>query len=242
MAKLLIANWKMNPASEHEARNLFSFLHKKKFKGVVCPPFVYLEKAAPFKLALGAQDVFYIEKGGPYTGEISIRMLKDLKVKYVIAGHSERRKLGDDDRIVREKLATILKGGLIGIFCVGEPWTVRKKGILAAKKFVGKQLKEGLKRVKFAPRELIVAYEPIWAIGTGKPDSPESANEMAEHIKNSLNVAGTKVIYGGSVSAANAGRLFKQRHIDGALVGGASLKEGEFEKIMKAAGSKKINK
>jgi triosephosphate isomerase len=213
MKKIIIGNWKMNPNSLAEAKRLFDAV--KKTKAVICPPFVYLSK---FKYKfLGAQDCFW-EQGGAYTGEVSPKMLRDLGVKYVIIGHSERRALGETEEIIEKKLRAVLKVGLIPILCVGE-----KKGE-NARKVINKQLNGNLKGV-------IIAYEPIWAIGTGNFCSAEKANKIREFIKQKID---NKILYGGSVNSKIA-KDYIDVGFDGLLVGGASLDAKEFIKIVKNA-------
>lgn len=235
MKKLIIANWKMNPASEAEAVRL---ARSEDFRNVViAPPFPLIPavKRALRKSALGAQDVFWKE-GGAYTGEVSPRQLKLLGAKYVIIGHSERRALGETDKMVNEKVKAALNEGLKVILCVGESWSVRKKGLAAAKRFVGNQLKKDLAGVnrpmKLKAESLAIAYEPVWAIGTGRADRPKETAEIAVFIKRIIK---TKVLYGGSVKAKNVARFLNQEEIGGALVGGASLNPFEFGKIIRAA-------
>ncbi len=233
MSQLLVANWKMNPASESEAVKLARASDANNV--VICPPFPFLRaiKQAIKKAALGAQDVFWENppaSGGAYTGEVSAKMLKGLGVRYTIIGHSERRRwLHETDEMINKKIQAVLKADLKAILCVGEPFSVRKKGLTAAKNFVKKQLKKDLRGVK---SKFIIAYEPIWAIGTGKPDNPRETAEMAKFIKN---LSRARVLYGGSVTSLNIGRILEYNEIDGALVGGASLKAGEFKKIIKIA-------
>jgi triosephosphate isomerase len=246
MPKLIVANWKMHVASSRDAVRLArasDYPHV-----VICPPFVYLEvvrrtlntKTHKLKAHLGAQDVFW-EEQGPYTGEISPKMLKEKGVRHVLVGHSERRRwLGETDQMISRKIRTALFAGLKVILCVGEPLAVRKRGFVAAKRFVRNQLKKDLRDISNIQRRtsnLIIAYEPIWAIGTGKPDDPKNSAEMATFIKNQ--VPGTRhpipVLYGGSVTSKNAARIFQYKEIDGALVGGASVKVSEFRKIISAA-------
>jgi len=246
MKKLIIANWKMNPATTGKALSLFKAIialpRPKNTELIICPPFIYLEEFANKKnVILGAQDDFW-EAGGPYTGEISPKMLRDLKVKYVIIGHSERRRwAGETDLMINKKIKATVKEGLSAILCVGETLEIRKRGKSAAKKFVLGQLKKDLAGVSaknLSDGKVIIAYEPVWAIGTGKSDTTKNAREMIEYVKMSfegkIKVA-PKVIYGGSVNSKNAGGFIREPLIDGALVGGASLKIGEFKKILSAA-------
>lgn len=244
MLRLLIANWKMNPQSFAKAENLakavFKFVKATRTEVVLCPPLVWLTDLSHKyyrEVSWGAQDVFW-EKTGAFTGEVSSAMLKNSKVTYVIVGHSERRRwLHETDEIINKKVQAALKAGLKVILCVGEPLSVRKNGFQAAKNFVKNQLNKDLARIK--NKNLIVAYEPIWAIGTGKPDDPAETAEMSCFIKNFLQTIHyklqTKVLYGGSVTSLNIGRILEYNEIDGALVGGASLKANEFKKIIKIA-------
>ena len=211
---------KFKPTSKAEVAIFPSFLHIPLFFGRK-------------DISLGAQDVFWenLRSGGAYTGEISSEMLKKYGVKYVLVGHSERRALGDTNEIVGKKLKTALASGLKVILCVGESEDIRKKGITAAKNFVRAELKSALFGVKKKfLKDIIVAYEPLWAIGTGRTDKPSDAAEMANFIRTLLLPA--RVIYGGSVTAKNAEKFISQKGIDGALVGSASLDPKEFEKII----------
>ncbi|MBI2034013.1 MAG: triose-phosphate isomerase [Candidatus Liptonbacteria bacterium] len=240
--KILVANWKMNPQRESEAIKLTKAIDAKNV--VICPPFPFFKsvKSVIKKASLGAQDAFWEERGA-YTGEVSPLMLKKLGVDYVIIGHSERRRwLHETDEMINKKVKVALKVGLKAILCVGEPLSVRKKGLQAAKNFVKNQLREDLKNIyNLKPKtyNLIVAYEPIWAIGTGKPDNPKETAEMSRFIKEYLKPKTynlkPKVLYGGSVTSLNIGRILEYNEIQGALVGGASLKVNEFKKIIKIA-------
>lgn len=211
--KLIIANWKMNPETLIKAKRLFNAV--KKTKAIICPPFPYL---SVFKYNfLCAQDCHW-EESGAFTGEVSPKRLKNLGVKYVIIGHSERRALGETEEIIEKKLKAALKAGLIPILCVGE-----KKGE-NAKKVINKQLKKNLKGV-------IIAYEPVWAIGTGNFCSANKANKVREFIKEKLD---NKILYGGSVNSKIA-KDYLKIGFDGLLIGGASLDAEEFRKIAKNA-------
>lgn len=251
MPKLIAANWKENPKSEKQALALFRAVAKiKSAKGVaiaVCPPFIYLERIAEARrrekksrVALGAQDVFWEEKGA-YTSEVGPRMLRSLGVRYVIVGHSERRRwLKETDAMINKKIKRALKDGLNVILCVGEPLSVRKRGAAAAKKFVGGQLRKDLSGVRLARgrrRRVLVAYEPIWAIGTGRYDRPEDARAMAEFI---MEKAGASVLYGGSVNSKNIADYVQYNQISGALVGGASLRAAEFKNMVAAVAHQKL--
>ena len=236
----------MNPQTFVEAERLAKAVSDaaRKAKGVevvLCPPFTWLTDLS-HKLKFvswGAQDTFWEERG-PFTGETSPAMLKNSKVDYVIIGHSERRRwLHETDQMINKKVLAALRAKLKVILCVGEPLSVRKKGLQAAKNFVKNQLQKDLKNIynlKPKTHNLIIAYEPIWAIGTGKPDDPAETAEMSRFIKEYLKPKTynlkPKVLYGGSVTSLNIGRILEYNEIDGALVGGASLKANEFKKII----------
>jgi triosephosphate isomerase len=245
--KIIAANWKENPKTEAGALRLFKAVaaapaaRGKNVKVVICPPYIFLEEIArAYKslrakknLALGAEDVFW-EESGPFTSGVGPKMLASLGVQYVIVGHSERRKwFKETDVMVNKKVKLAVRDGLTVILCVGEPLAIRKKGVRAAEVFIKFQLKKDLQNVRQG--NIIIAYEPIWAIGTGRNDPPEDAAAMARFIKKTLakSFKGIKVLYGGSVNGANARDYVQLKDIDGALVGGASLKADEFKKIIK---------
>ena len=249
MGKLIVANWKEHPKTEAQALALFRSVAKvKRGSGVtvaVCPPFIYLEEVARMfkrmssrsraRLAIGAQDVFWKEQGA-YTGEVGPAMLRSLGVTYVIIGHSERRTFAKEtDVMINKKIALAMHDGLKIILCVGEPLSVREKGAAAAKKFVAQQLISDLKGIAPKGGSLCIAYEPIWAIGTGENAKPEDAREMAIFIKSLLKKSkhiSPQFLYGGSVNGKNAIDYVQLSDIDGTLVGGASLKADEFKKII----------
>ena len=251
MGKLIAANWKEHPKAEAEALKLFKMVAETpRARGVevaVCPPFIYLEEIArefrhmPARarkqLAVGAQDVFWEEQGA-FTSEVGPRMLRSLGVTYVIIGHSERRRFAKEtDAMINKKIALAARDGMKIILCVGESLSVREKGVEVAKRFVGQQLAKDLKNISLKAGKLYIAYEPIWAIGTGRSDKPEDAREMAVFIKKLLKKTkrvSPKFLYGGSVNGGNADDFVQLKEIDGALVGGASLKAEEFEKIINA--------
>ncbi len=243
---MLVANWKLNPPGVSEAVRLAKMADRNGV--VICPPFVFLSRIKKVlrRAALGAQDVFW-EEGGAYTGEVSPMMLKNLGTKYVIIGHSERRRwLNETDEMVNKKIKAALHVGLKVILCVGEPLAVRRRGLAAAKNFVKSQLLKDLadiqkSKIKNLKLKIVVTYEPIWAISGGQyghiTDKPEDVVEMARFIKNfllvSCRLSHVAVLYGGSVNGKNAESFLQYNEIDGALVGGASLKVGEFKKIIK---------
>ena len=254
--KLLAANWKENPGTEAKARTLFKAIAGAKrgssVEIAICPPFIYLEELARiYKAAhrrgffLGAQDVFWEERG-PYTSEVGPAMLASLGVSRVIIGHSERRRwLHETDAMINKKIMLAVRDNLGVILCVGESLAIRKKGIQAAETFIKNQLKKDLQKIsrgKLSGRNLIIAYEPIWAIGTGQSDTPHDARRMAVFIKGYLRkhygFRSPKVLYGGSVNKGNIGDFVQLKEIDGALVGGASLHAAEFKKIVAVAAKK----
>lgn len=233
MSKLIIANWKLNPLTLEGAKKL---AHDSDIEGlVICPPFPFLESVSKaLKWAkLGAQDVFW-EEYGAFTGEVSAAELKDLGAEFVIIGHSERRKLGETDEMVAKKVAAALKAGLTPILCIGESKADREQG--KTKEVITHELKGGLSLVS-GPARVVIAYEPIWAIGTGTPDAPENTVDVVRFITETLSGRGLdiQVLYGGSVTSENAESFLKHPEISGALVGGASLKGEEIKKIVEAA-------
>lgn len=244
MKNLIIANWKLNPASEKEAKNIFSKVAKeaKKIKSVetvICPPFVFL----PFLkgLPLGAQNVFWEEKGA-FTGEISPLMLKDLGVKYVILGHSERRKyFNENNQEINKKIKKSLQAKLNIIFCIGE--TEEEKNLNRKSEVLEKQIKEGLGGVSKEDLKFFsMAYEPVWAIGTGNNCSVDETmksilliRKIISDLYNRELADKLRILYGGSVKGDNSGPYIKEAGADGLLVGGASLKPEEFIKIIKSA-------
>ncbi len=243
MKPLFAANWKMNKTVKEAmqtARELKEGLKGIKDKEIlVCPPFISLSELRTIfhrsNIQLGAQNMHYEDKGA-FTGEISPLMLKEL-CSYVILGHSERRHIFDeDDYLINKKLHAALKHNLKPILCVGE--TIEERGGGKEKEVVEKQLSEGLKGVEMQDiPEITIAYEPVWAIGTGKTATPEEAAEMHRNIRLNLNeILGQdsekiRIIYGGSVTPENVSSLMAKQEIQGALVGGASLDADKFVKI-----------
>ncbi|KAB2969005.1 triose-phosphate isomerase [Zoogloea sp.] len=244
--KLVVGNWKMNGSLAGNAQLLLGLAENPPVDAVdvaVCPPFVYLGQAASgldgCGIVLGAQNLAAFA-GGAYTGEISASMLRDLGCEWVIVGHSERRGyFGESDALVVEKLRVALAAGLRPIVCVGETLAQRESGL--AEQVVGAQvdaLTQGLPDAD--AKSIVLAYEPVWAIGTGRTATPEQAQEMHVFIRQRLSAGGwlgeeVRVLYGGSVTADNASLLFGKPDIDGALVGGASLVAGNFLAICAAA-------
>ncbi len=226
--RIIAGNWKMNPTSLKDALELAKgvedFLKDlNQLERVIFPPFVYLYpiKLEVKNIELGAQDVFYEDKGA-YTGEISPKMLKDIGINWVIVGHSERRHIiGEDNKTVLKKTKKALEEGFNVILCVGE--TLNERELYRHKEVVKRQLDE-------VPdsKNLIIAYEPVWAIGTGRNAKPEQIEEMHTLIKE---LTGKRVLYGGSVKPENSDELASVKNVDGFLVGGASLDAEKFHKI-----------
>jgi len=250
MRKPLVAgNWKMNGSRESIntlVKGLVEGMSKVNNADVlVCPPYVYIPSVAQLlsgsRIEFGAQDVAK-EEVGAYTGEVSVSMLKDIECHFVIVGHSERRAYyGDTDQVVAEKFAAAQKGGLLPILCVGELLEEREAG--QTEQIVEKQMQAVVDLVGIkAFEKSVIAYEPVWAIGTGKTASPQQAQDVHAFIrqwiaKEDASVAEkVQILYGGSVKAANAQELFSQQDIDGGLIGGASLAADEFIQICEAAG------
>jgi len=225
MKKLIVANWKLNPPTLKEAQKLAcDIVVTAKNKVVLCPPAVFLSQI-DFP-ALGAQDCFWQERGA-YTGQISPLQLKSLGVKYCIIGHSEKRAVGESDEMVNAKLKALLKNKIIPILCVGFGTTVEQDD-LEATDVLKQQLDIDLAGVD--PSKVIVAYEPVWAIGTGHNATPEHAEKIGIFIKSKYGAS--KVLYGGSVNPFNAKGFLQQRNVDGLLVGGASLIASQFNQII----------
>jgi triosephosphate isomerase len=249
--KIIAGNWKMYKTNE-EAKQLVSELKQniaviKKTKVIVCPPATALVEVALLlkgtPIALGAQNIHW-EKEGAFTGELSAGMIKSAGATYVILGHSERRQyFGENNDTVRRKIIAALAQGLTPIVCIGETLEQREKGI--TKEIVAQQIDQGLSGLTTAQvSRLIFAYEPVWAIGTGKNATPAQAQEVHEFIRTRLSALydaptaqSITIQYGGSVKPANAQELLKQNDIDGALVGGACLQSDSFLEIIKAAES-----
>lgn len=245
MNKLIVANFKMNQTPSETNEYIFKFLSiKQNFKSkiIICPPFtsIYLltEKLKNYNIEIGAQNCHF-KNSGAYTGEISPKMLKNSGVNCVILGHSERRTyFNESNELINQKIKAALANDLSVILCVGENENERIKNI--QNKIIINQIKESLQNIaKNEFKNIIIAYEPIWAIGTGKAISSNQADDMCKLIKDFINknynYSQTKVLYGGSVKSENAKSLFKMPNIDGALIGGASLNTEEFAKIINIA-------
>ncbi len=246
---LVAGNWKMNGSRERVAALVEGIKagmgSVERAEVAVCPPFVYIPQVAGLLegtgIALGAQNVCDHAEEGAYTGEVAGSMLAELGCRYVIVGHSERRNLyGESDELVARRFAAARKAGLAPILCVGELLEERERGETEA--VVARQLDAVLALEGAAAfREAVIAYEPVWAIGTGRTATPEQAQEVHAFIRRRLaeHDAGVaeaaRILYGGSVKGSNAADLFAQPDIDGGLIGGASLKADEFLTICRAA-------
>ena len=247
--KIIAGNWKMNndlSATKNLISNLAKSLNNNENCDVIiCPPFTSLsESNSQIKntvIKLGAQNM-YFENEGAYTGEISAKMIKSVGCEFVILGHSERRAIfNESNSLINKKIKKAISSGLKPIFCVGESLEQREKGV--TKEIIKTQVTEGLKDISSEEiKTLIIAYEPVWAIGTGRNATPEQAQEVHEFIRSlikenySQEIADNMIIqYGGSVKPDNAKDLLSQKDIDGALVGGASLKASSFLGIIRAA-------
>jgi triosephosphate isomerase (TIM) len=252
---LIVANWKMNPPSLEKAKALFVAIEKgsqniKEDEIVICPPYIYLsdvqrelEKSKNSKLKLGAQDCFW-EKEGAFTGEISPKMLKDLGCQYVILGHSERRKyLKEKNSMINKKIKLALEEGLSCILCIGENEKEKRRGEI--QKVLRYQLEKGLSKVpKSKTEKIIIAYEPVWAIGTGKSCKPVEAqvinlmiHKILTRIYDRPTAKSIRILYGGSVDREKASTFLKETEMKGVLIGGVSLDSVEFIKIIEDVGS-----
>ena len=244
MRKPIIAgNWKMNKtAAEAEAliAELKPLVAKSKPEVVICVPYTDLWAAkaaiAGSKIKLGAENVAWADNGA-FTGEISAAMLKEIGVEYVIIGHSERRTyFGETDETVNARLKQALKNGLKPIVCVGETLTEREKN--KTKRVLKKQVLDGFKDITDFS-DIVIAYEPVWAIGTGKTATADDANKTIGYIRSLIKkgwgaetAKNLRIQYGGSMKPANAKELMAMRHIDGGLIGGAALKAQDFAAIV----------
>lgn len=246
---VIAGNWKMNmTATETKkfAEELKKIMPRAKWcDTLICVPACNIQTAAKafkdLRISVGAENVYFEEKGA-YTGEISADMLKDLGVKYVIVGHSERRQyFCETDTTVNKKVHAVLNAGMNPIICVGESLEQRETGI--TDEWIALQVKSALYGVPADKlRRCIIAYEPIWAIGTGLTASPQEAEEVCQHIRtvvrklsSAKTARATSILYGGSMNDKNAENLLAQPDIDGGLIGGASLDPEKFIHIINAA-------
>lgn len=249
--RILIANWKMNLDFQNseklitEVVNQYSKLKSNNYrKIIICPPSIFIENIFQKTLAypqfeVGSQNL-YPGKEGAFTGEISAYMLKSIGCSYTIIGHSERRSyFGETDQTIALKIKAALSENILPILCVGETLSERENSYF--RKIIERQLVEGLAHVSEREKQLkkiVIAYEPVWAIGTGKTANPELASEVHSFIREILKKlfgndisSAISILYGGSVKSSNASELFMQPDINGALVGGASLDAHEFMNI-----------
>ena len=252
MKKPFVAgNWKMNTDS-HSSVELAKRIAtdscevaSHKVTVAVCPPFVYLQAVAKAlsasSIGVGAQDVYYEVKGA-FTGEVSAAMLKDIGCTYVLCGHSERRHvIGETDELINKKVAAAISGGLLPILCVGELLSERQAS--QTDQVVTRQIKKGLARLSAEKVSAVtIAYEPVWAIGTGLTATPQQAREAQGLIRKLLVqmydgklAQEIRILYGGSVKPDNAAELMAQEDVDGLLVGGASLNPDDFLAIIQAS-------
>lgn len=250
-SKIVAGNWKMNKTLEEahvlttEIMTLIADEVKGPAKVILCPPFPFLFPVKnlvgnSLRIAVGAQNCSEHEAGA-YTGEVSAAMITSVGIPYVILGHSERRQyFGEDGELLARKIDVALKHGLIPIFCCGEPLAVREAH--GHEQLVKKQVEESLFHLDEQDiKKIIIAYEPVWAIGTGKTATAQQAQDMHAVIRRHLAgkygqavADGISILYGGSVNAGNAKELFANPDVDGGLVGGASLKAREFVEIVKS--------
>ncbi|MCK6433709.1 MAG: triose-phosphate isomerase [Burkholderiaceae bacterium] len=242
--KLVAGNWKMHGSRASSAELLAGITAARPYDCdvVVCVPFPYLSEAAVAlagsDVRWGAQDCSAFEQGA-YTGEVSVLMLADFGCRYVIVGHSERRQYhAESDQLVADKAKVALARGVTPIVCVGETLAQREAGETEA--VVKRQLSAVIHTLGHCASEMVVAYEPVWAIGTGRTATPEQAQAVHALLRAQLRAATPqadhmRLLYGGSVKADNAAALFAQPDIDGGLIGGASLKASDFVAICRAA-------
>ncbi len=249
----LAGNWKMNTSGAGSLDLVSSIARTLNdittVDIAVCPPFVYLQSVAKAlsssNISLGAQNV-YFEDNGAFTGETSCQMLKDICCTYVIIGHSERRHvMGETDELINKKINAAISGGLLPIFCVGELLEQRQAG--QTQEVVSGQIKKGLSGINAEKIEAVtIAYEPVWAIGTGKTASAKQAQEVHEMIRGMIGqmydetIAGTlRIQYGGSAKPANTAELMRCPDVDGLLIGGASLKSNDFAAMVRTVADMK---
>jgi len=247
--KLIVANWKMNPASAEEAKEIITEIKKKSksfgdVRLIVCPPFIFLNEISEIislskKIILGAQDVF-VGQGVSHTGEVGVDLLKKAGVKYVLVGHSERRAILDSDEIVKEKMLGSLKGGFKTILCVGEKERNEHGDHYHE---VRRQIEDVIiKLPKKLIKNLIIAYEPVWAIGRPENEAikPDQLHEITIFIKRLISdtlgakeVEKIKILYGGSVTKNNFKEIIEKGNVDGLLIGRESLKVKNFVELVK---------
>jgi triosephosphate isomerase len=247
----IAGNWKMYKTIQETVdfcqhlKGEVASLQGKRVEAAIAPPFTAISAAAQAlqgsPISVAAQDVFWAESGA-YTGEISVRMLKDAGCRMAIIGHSERRQyFHETDEAVNKKAAAAMKGGLVPIVCVGETLSARQEGVTFP--VVERQIREGLKNLPVKdPLQFVIAYEPVWAIGTGHTATPQQAQEVQGFIRKMLGEIfptplsrGIRILYGGSVKPENISELMAMEDVDGALVGGASLDVKSLGQIIRGA-------
>ena len=238
-----IANWKMygNLSSLRRLNKVLTLSKKRLFKNAVivyCPPFTlidrFVEMSKKHKIHIGAQDCYTVKNNGAFTGNISSEQIKNLGAKFVILGHSEKRKDGDTDKIINKKIISAVSSNLNIILCIGE--NLSQKSKKKTLQVIKQQLKNCLKNIKNL-KNILIAYEPVWAIGSGKTPDNLKLEYIVDHIKKFLRQKfdknAIKVIYGGSVNSKNIMNLRKINNINGFLIGGASLNQNKFIDIIK---------
>ena len=232
-----VANWKMfgNLRTLNSLNKVISFVKKnkqRKFRLIYCPPATLIDplndKVKSTSIQIGAQNCHESENYGAYTGHINSSMLKSVGARYVILGHSENRVDGDNDILINQKIKSSINSGLKVIFCIGETLTQKKKKM--TKKILSSQIIKGLNKIR-NKKNIIIAYEPVWAIGSGLTPKNKEIYEILKFIKNK--VKGVKVLYGGSVNTKNINFLKKINNVDGFLIGGASQNSNNFIDIIK---------
>ena len=232
-----IANWKMfgNLRTLNSLNSVISFvkkLKKNKLKIIYCPPATLLnplsDKLKSSSIQIGAQNCHESDNYGAFTGHINSNMIKSVGAKYVILGHSENRQMGENDNIINKKIKSSIKSGLKVIFCIGETLTEKRKKI--TKKILSRQISVGLKKIR-NKKNIIIAYEPVWSIGSGLIPKNSEVIEIIKFIKKK--VKGINVLYGGSVNPKNINVLKKINNVDGFLIGGASQRSNNFIDIIK---------
>ena len=235
-----IANWKMfgglkSINSLHKVLKFFkNFKKNKSIKIIYCPPSTLIrpmsKKLVNSNIEVGAQNCHEQEKSGAFTGSVNSAMLKSVGAKYVILGHSENRQSGETDKLINLKIKSALKSGLKVIFCIGE--TIKQKRKKITKQVLGKQIKLGLSKIK-NKKKILIAYEPVWSIGTGKIPKIDELEQTVEFIKKKFKGKLPKILYGGSVNPENIRNLKKITNLDGFLIGGASQNSKKFIDIVK---------
>lgn len=242
--KMIVGNWKMNPQTVKDATKLFEGINKQVPKPlrvvpIICAPYIYLPLLKKSKVLLGAQNIF-TEAKGSYTGEISIDMVKNFKISHVIIGHSERRKMGETDEMVNKKVHLALEADITPIICIGETTRDEEGSYLG---FLKGQLEQGLKGVsRNAVGRVIIAYEPVWAIGASTAMNAHDVHQMTLFIKKALidiykskTITGIPVLYGGAVDPTNAHGILTEGEADGLLIGRQSLDAKSFGEILQIA-------